>query len=131
MKTPKEVFDRMCHKHGEIWTRTEKGWSCTRKNEDGSRREDLGKRPPLGVADMLKVSGLTFCYYNGCSGGVELLVSKAQKAKVNQEHSLVELNSEAERLVEVVVGRLETLITRTSCSKVVPSPAAVDKSQMN
>lgn len=109
MQTPKEAFDEMCACHGEIWARTENGWSCIRKSEQGTRSVHWDIQPPLVVVDLLNHTGCTFALFSTLSGYLELLVSKAARTKLEQEHTPEQLAREAARLAKQRVDRQKVI----------------------
>lgn len=109
MRTPKEAFDDMCSCHGEVWALTDNGWSCIRKSEHGARSVHWNSKPPLGVFDLLKHTGCTFALFNTLTGHLEVLVSKVDKAKLEEVHTPEQLLRESERRLAQKVERKQVI----------------------
>ena len=109
MRTPKEVFNEMCPCHGELWMLTETGFTLITKGPTGSRYTKKNQVAPLDVQDMLKVTGLTWCYRHWLSGEIEPLISKQAKEKLEQEHSLKQLHQEKLRYQQEHERRLKDI----------------------
>lgn len=110
MRTPNEVFKEMCPTHGEIWTFTESGWHCIRKDGQGNRFEDSSRTvPPLCVHDLLSVTRLSWAYFHRLSGKAELLISKSQKADLEATHTIELLKHEASRSSQMTEERQKYL----------------------